>query len=416
MGPQAPRASAPGTSPSTWSARCARTAGRSSSARSGSRSSTCSASRSASPRSSTRPSTTAASRCSYLVFVAPALLMTVDDRGRERGVHLPGHGRVQVAPVLLRLQRVADRRRRQIATGVVFGADGAHDRRRRRRTTAFLYLFGAVPDRRDRLADDLRSRCSPASRSACRSWRTRHRIEDDKGQFALVQRFVFMPMFLFSGTFYPLAHAAALAAVDRLDLAAVARDRARALADVRAADRAAMIVVHLGYLVVLTVVGYVARPPHLRAEAREMTRRRRRDCRRAARGGVRALWAGNPGAVVQRGLIAARSRAGSSCSRASSSRCSTSPRWASASARSSATSRPPTGVEVSYAAFIAPALLAVSAMNGAIYDSTWNVFFKLNYGKLYEGMLVDLARAARRRARRDPLRAAARPALRDRAS
>jgi lipooligosaccharide transport system permease protein len=29
-------------------------------------------------------------------------------------------------------------------------------------------------------------------------------IEDDKGQFALVQRFVFMPMFLFSGTFYPL--------------------------------------------------------------------------------------------------------------------------------------------------------------------------------------------------------------------
>ncbi len=26
-------------------------------------------------------------------------------------------------------------------------------------------------------------------------------------------------------------------------------------------------------------------------------------------------------------------------------------------------------------------------MNGAIYDSTWNVFFKLNYGKLYEGML-----------------------------
>lgn len=30
-------------------------------------------------------------------------------------------------------------------------------------------------------------------------------IEDDRGQFALVQRFIFMPMFLFSGTFYPLA-------------------------------------------------------------------------------------------------------------------------------------------------------------------------------------------------------------------
>jgi lipooligosaccharide transport system permease protein len=43
---------------------------------------------------------------------------------------------------------------------------------------------------------------------------------------------------------------------------------------------------------------------------------------------------------------------------------------------------------VSYAAYIAPALLAVSAMNGAIYDSTWNVFFRMNYGKLYEGMLA----------------------------
>ena len=47
-----------------------------------------------------------------------------------------------------------------------------------------------------------------------------------------------------------------------------------------------------------------------------------------------------------------------------------------------------TGVEVSYAAYIAPALLAVSAMNGAVYDSTWNVFFKLNYAKLYQGMLT----------------------------
>jgi lipooligosaccharide transport system permease protein len=46
------------------------------------------------------------------------------------------------------------------------------------------------------------------------------------------------------------------------------------------------------------------------------------------------------------------------------------------------------GAHVPYAAYIAPALLAVSAMNGAIYDSTWNVFFKMNYGKLYEGMLA----------------------------
>ena len=105
------------------------------------------------------------------------------------------------------------------------------------------------------------------------------------------------------------------------------------------------------------------------------------------RGGVRALWAGNPGAVVQRGLIAARSSS-----------------WAVVLSgffepvfylasmgiglgALIGTVQTSTGLEVSYAAFIAPALLAVSAMNGAIYDSTWNVFFKLNYGKLYEGML-----------------------------
>ena len=105
-------------------------------------------------------------------------------------------------------------------------------------------------------------------------------------------------------------------------------------------------------------------------------------------GGVRALYAGNPGAVVQRGLVAARSSS-----------------WvvvlsgffepvfylASMGLGLGALIgdvQTSTGMQVSYAAFIAPALLAVSAMNGAIYDSTWNVFFKLNYGKIYEGMLA----------------------------
>ncbi|MWC00341.1 ABC transporter permease [Agromyces seonyuensis] len=46
------------------------------------------------------------------------------------------------------------------------------------------------------------------------------------------------------------------------------------------------------------------------------------------------------------------------------------------------------GEEIPYAAFIAPALLATAAMNGAIYDSTWNVFFKMQFAKLYQGMLA----------------------------
>jgi lipooligosaccharide transport system permease protein len=48
----------------------------------------------------------------------------------------------------------------------------------------------------------------------------------------------------------------------------------------------------------------------------------------------------------------------------------------------------PGGQPITYAAYIAPALLAASAMNGAIYDSTMNVFFKLKYAKLYDAMLA----------------------------
>lgn len=46
------------------------------------------------------------------------------------------------------------------------------------------------------------------------------------------------------------------------------------------------------------------------------------------------------------------------------------------------------GNAVPYAAFVAPAMLAASAMNGAIYDSTFNVFFKLRYQRLYDAMLA----------------------------
>jgi lipooligosaccharide transport system permease protein len=48
----------------------------------------------------------------------------------------------------------------------------------------------------------------------------------------------------------------------------------------------------------------------------------------------------------------------------------------------------PGGHPISYTAFIAPALLASSAMNGAVYDSTMNVFFKMKFAKLYDSMLA----------------------------
>jgi lipooligosaccharide transport system permease protein len=43
---------------------------------------------------------------------------------------------------------------------------------------------------------------------------------------------------------------------------------------------------------------------------------------------------------------------------------------------------------VSYPAYIAPALLASSAMNGAVYDAMTNVFWKLRFGKVYDAMLA----------------------------
>jgi lipooligosaccharide transport system permease protein len=46
------------------------------------------------------------------------------------------------------------------------------------------------------------------------------------------------------------------------------------------------------------------------------------------------------------------------------------------------------GRSVPYAVFVAPALLASSAMNGVIYETTNNFFFKLRYAKLYDAVIA----------------------------
>ena len=48
----------------------------------------------------------------------------------------------------------------------------------------------------------------------------------------------------------------------------------------------------------------------------------------------------------------------------------------------------PGGPPIPYREFVAPGLLAVSSMNGAMYDSTFNVFFRLKYAKLYDAVLA----------------------------
>jgi lipooligosaccharide transport system permease protein len=48
----------------------------------------------------------------------------------------------------------------------------------------------------------------------------------------------------------------------------------------------------------------------------------------------------------------------------------------------------PGGRPIDYTTFVAPALLASSAMNGAVYESTMNIFFKLKFAKVYDAILA----------------------------
>ena len=48
----------------------------------------------------------------------------------------------------------------------------------------------------------------------------------------------------------------------------------------------------------------------------------------------------------------------------------------------------PAGTPVRYLDFVAPALLATAAMNGALYDATFGVFFRLKYEKVYDAVLA----------------------------
>jgi len=46
------------------------------------------------------------------------------------------------------------------------------------------------------------------------------------------------------------------------------------------------------------------------------------------------------------------------------------------------------GGSVDYATFAAPGLLAAAAMNGAVFESTMNIYFKLKFAKTYDAMLA----------------------------
>lgn len=189
---------------------------------------------------------------SYLVFVAPALLMTAAIGVASEEFTYPvmagfkwrryffGFSASPLAPS-------------QIANGVVVGA-GARMLLACLAYYLFVWLFGAVPDPATGWIAPLVGVLGgfafgiPLMAYAAS-------IQDDKGQFALVQRFVFVPMFLFSGTFYPLATLPIwLQPIGWVSPLWHATELGRLVTYGRP-ESAVMIVVHLAYLLVLAVGG-----------------------------------------------------------------------------------------------------------------------------------------------------------------
>jgi lipooligosaccharide transport system permease protein len=122
--------------------------------------------------------------------------------------------------------------------------------------TAFLYLFQAIPDTATGwLSIFVAVLAGMAFGVPLMAYAAS--IQDDKGQFALVQRFIFMPMFLFSGTFYPLATLPLwLQWIGWISPLWHATEIGRWLTYGRPIEPA-MLVVHFAYLIGLVVVGYI---------------------------------------------------------------------------------------------------------------------------------------------------------------
>lgn len=189
----------------------------------------------------------------YLVFVAPALLMTATIAVASEEFTYPvmagfkwrryffGFSASPLSPG-------------QIATGVTLGAVA-------RMVVvavayyAFVWVFGAVPDPATGwIAVPISLLAGLAFGAPLMAYAAS--IEDDKGQFALVQRFVFMPMFLFSGTFYPLATLPVwLQWIGWISPLWHATELGR-LATYGRPEDVGVVAVHVAYLVLLAGAGY----------------------------------------------------------------------------------------------------------------------------------------------------------------
>jgi lipooligosaccharide transport system permease protein len=138
---------------------------------------------------------------SYLVFVAPALLA---------GAALTGGAEESTYPVLVGFKfnpvfyamAASPIAPRQVASGIFIGTAV------RVIPTVVVYfgimlLFGAVPSPLG-AATILSASLVGMTAATLVTWYTAT-VQEDKGQMAVIMRFIIMPIFLFSGTFFPLS-------------------------------------------------------------------------------------------------------------------------------------------------------------------------------------------------------------------
>jgi lipooligosaccharide transport system permease protein len=137
---------------------------------------------------------------SYLVFVAPALLAGAAVTGGAEESTYPVLLGFKFNPVFIGMAASA-LTPKQVANGIFIGTAV------RVIPTAVAYygvllLFRSVPSAFGALSI-LTACLAGMAVAALVTWYTAT-VEDDKGQMAIIMRFIVMPMFLFSGTFFPL--------------------------------------------------------------------------------------------------------------------------------------------------------------------------------------------------------------------
>ena len=231
-----------------------------------------------------------------------------------------------------------------------------------------------------------RSPCSAARLTRPRRWPSRRAQENDD-YFTLLFRFGVLPAFLFSGTFFPVDQLPGWIQPIGVAHPAVARRRPPPGSSRSADPNWLAIAGHCAYLAAVGRRGGLARSPRLHPAAGHVSGLTGRlaspvrcPCPAGAGHGADAGRAQHrgPSATPGRSLVSGffeprllpvlpRRRARQRW-------------WAPIDAGD--------GQSVDYAVFVAPALLAASAMNGAVFDTTGNVFFKLKYARLYDSVLA----------------------------